>query len=84
MINKSVIEQKYQSSYKYCYQANQNSDIFFLFKKYFIRNAKQYICIILVNINNIYAKYSYCGPIHFHCFDTIQNIFQTLKLTKIL
>ena len=34
------------------------------FKKYFIRIAKLYICMVLVNIRNIFVKYSHCGPIH--------------------
>ena len=42
-------------------------DNFFSFKKYFIRITKLYFCIVLVNIRNIYAKYSECGPIHFIC-----------------
>ena len=37
----------------------------FSFKTYFIRIAKIYICIVLVNIRNSYVKYSNCGPIHF-------------------
>ena len=36
---------------------------FFSVKKYFM--AKLYICIVLVNIRNIYVKYSHCGSIHF-------------------
>ena len=27
--------------------------------------AKLYICIVLVDIKNIFVKYSHCGPIHF-------------------
>ena len=33
-------------------------------KKYFIKIAKLYICIVLVNIRNIDVKYSHYGPIH--------------------
>ena len=40
----------------------------FSFKKYFIRIAKLCICIALVNIRNIYIKYSHCGPINFYMF----------------
>ena len=37
----------------------------FSLKKYLIRIAKLYICIVLVNIRNIYVKYSHCGLILF-------------------
>ena len=30
-----------------------------------MRIVKLYICIVLVNIRNIYVKYSHCGPMHF-------------------
>ena len=33
---------------------------------FFINIAKLYICVVLVNINNIYLDYSRCGPIHFN------------------
>ena len=29
-------------------------------------NLELYICIVLVNIRNIYVKYPYCGPTHLH------------------
>ena len=34
----------------------------FSFNNYFIRIAKLYICIVLVNIRTV--KFSHCGPIH--------------------
>ena len=37
----------------------------FYFQKYFIKIAKQYINIVLVNTRNNYVKYSHCGPIRF-------------------
>ena len=36
----------------------------FSFEKYSIKIAKLYICIVLINIRNIYVKYSHCGRIH--------------------
>ena len=42
----------------------ENSDNLFSFKKYFIRIASLYICIVLVDIRNIYVMYFHCGPIH--------------------
>ena len=35
------------------------------FKKYFVRIVKLYIWTVLINIRNIYVKYSNCEPIHF-------------------
>ena len=37
----------------------------FFIKIYFIRMAKLYICIVLINIRNIYVKYSRSGPINY-------------------
>ena len=44
---------------------NHPDNVFSFIKKYFIRIAKLYSCIILINIRNIYNKYCHCGPIHF-------------------
>ena len=37
----------------------------FSFKIYFVRVAKLYIYIFLINFRNIYVKYCHCGPINF-------------------
>ena len=49
----------------------------FSFKKYFITITILYTCIILVNITNIYAKYSHCGPIQFKSQSARQNELAT-------
>ena len=53
------------------------------FKKYFIRIAKLYICMVLVNIRNIYVKYYHCGPVHFKIIVIMgMEAYQRLNLTQ--
>ena len=60
--NKVLLNKQYYSSFL----ITQNSDNLFSFLEYFIRIAKLYICIVLINIKNIYKKHSHCEPSYFN------------------
>ena len=74
---KVLLNKSYYSSYN-CYLTTHNSDNLFSFKKYVIRIAELYICIVLVNTKIFALKYSHGGPIHFNINnDRIPVINQT-------
>lgn len=51
--------------------------IYFSVQKYLLRIAKLYTCNVLVNIINIYLKYSHCGSFQFSVFKMILNNFDS-------
>ena len=55
----------------------QNSENVSSFKKYFTGISKLCICIVLINIKNMYVNYSHCGPIHFNKIIIISYLYSS-------